>query len=413
MQPLVLEHNGYSASLDGITFDHDLDARIAAAVADEGTDARLLRDATGAIAHATMAEKILLLLAVKLANLVPEGGIWMNTQRPEWNDANNALVGNGLSMVTMAQLRRHLVFLAELFERRAEAEAEVSEAVRTWFSQTRRTFEKHVELLARPTVTDGQRRTLLDELQAAFERYRDRLHGAGLGASASVEVGEAAALCRTALRFVEHSLRANRRPDGLYHSYNLLALTDGAAKVEPLYEMLEGQVAILSSGLLTPKESLEVIDALFASKLFRADQESFLLYPERTLPGFLEKNRPTSAEVASSPLLQELVERGDHRLGISGIAHADQQHQAGPTHHTQREDPRHVQPPGLIAPALLRFRPRVGTPREQSGQRQRHRSAGDALHHRFAAHHASDPRRCHGLQGHAEPDHDRARISAA
>jgi hypothetical protein len=35
-----------------------------------------------------------------MSNFIPEGGIWMNTQRPEWNDANNALVGNGVSMVT-------------------------------------------------------------------------------------------------------------------------------------------------------------------------------------------------------------------------------------------------------------------------------------------------------------------------
>ena len=42
-----------------------------------------------------MTEKLLVLLLTKLTNLVPEGGIWMNTQRPEWNDANNALVGKG------------------------------------------------------------------------------------------------------------------------------------------------------------------------------------------------------------------------------------------------------------------------------------------------------------------------------
>ena len=34
----------------------------------------------------------------------------MNTQRPEWNDANNALVGNGVSMVTFYYLRRFLVY---------------------------------------------------------------------------------------------------------------------------------------------------------------------------------------------------------------------------------------------------------------------------------------------------------------
>ena len=42
-----------------------------------------------------LAEKLLTLLLAKLVNFVPEGGIWMNTQRPEWNDANNALVGKG------------------------------------------------------------------------------------------------------------------------------------------------------------------------------------------------------------------------------------------------------------------------------------------------------------------------------
>ena len=61
-----------------------------------GTDGRLLRDADGAVIHVTMVEKLLVLLLAKLTNLVPEGGIWMNTQRPEWNDANNALVGKGL-----------------------------------------------------------------------------------------------------------------------------------------------------------------------------------------------------------------------------------------------------------------------------------------------------------------------------
>jgi hypothetical protein len=35
----------------------------------------------------------------------------MNTQRPEWNDANNALAGYGLSMVTLYQLERYLSFV--------------------------------------------------------------------------------------------------------------------------------------------------------------------------------------------------------------------------------------------------------------------------------------------------------------
>ena len=52
----------------------------------------------------------------KITFLIPDGGIWLNTQRPEWNDANNATVGNGLSMVTTYYLRRYVLFLKQLID---------------------------------------------------------------------------------------------------------------------------------------------------------------------------------------------------------------------------------------------------------------------------------------------------------
>ncbi|MCP4427476.1 MAG: hypothetical protein GY803_23550, partial [Chloroflexi bacterium] len=93
-----------------IDFDAKRNEATETAVAQIGTDGRLCRNNDGHIIYATMTEKMLTLLLAKLANLVPEGGIWMNTQRPEWNDANNALVGKGLSVVTTAYLRRFIVF---------------------------------------------------------------------------------------------------------------------------------------------------------------------------------------------------------------------------------------------------------------------------------------------------------------
>jgi hypothetical protein len=57
-----------------------------------------------------------------------------------------------------------------------------------------------------------------------------------------------------------------------------------------LYEMLEGQVAVLGSGFLLPEEALDVLDALKKSKLFREDQYSYILYPNRELLPFMEKN---------------------------------------------------------------------------------------------------------------------------
>jgi len=48
------------------------------------------------------------------------------------------------------------------------------------------------------------------------------------------------AFCETSLEFIDHSIRANRREDGLYHAYNLMTATDDGVEITYLYEMLEG-----------------------------------------------------------------------------------------------------------------------------------------------------------------------------
>jgi hypothetical protein len=68
------------------------------------------------IYHVNFLEKILATVLAKLSNFIPETGIWLNTQRPEWNDANNALVGNGVSMVTLYYLRRFLKFFQGILD---------------------------------------------------------------------------------------------------------------------------------------------------------------------------------------------------------------------------------------------------------------------------------------------------------
>ena len=50
------------------------------------------------------------------------------------------------------------------------------------------------------------------------------------------------------------------------------------------------------------------------SALYRADQHSYILYPDRDLPGFLQKNRLNPELVKTSALLTELVEKGDTTL---------------------------------------------------------------------------------------------------
>ena len=94
-----------------VRFDRERHKLLMGRKAVMGGDGLLLRNGAGDLERATLAEKLLLPAATKLANLVPGGGIWMNTQRPEWNDANNALAGCGLSVVTAAYLHRYLALV--------------------------------------------------------------------------------------------------------------------------------------------------------------------------------------------------------------------------------------------------------------------------------------------------------------
>ncbi|MGL6122641.1 MAG: hypothetical protein ACRC1W_06385, partial [Shewanella sp.] len=51
-----------------------------------------------------------------------------------------------------------------------------------------------------------------------------------------------------------------------------------------------------------------------ASGMYRADQNTFTLYPDRALPGFMEKNCIGSAQVVANKWLTLMLERGDTRV---------------------------------------------------------------------------------------------------
>eukprot|EP00997_Jenningsia_sp_PLL12_P008966 NODE_582_length_1586_cov_958.108653_g478_i0.p1 GENE.NODE_582_length_1586_cov_958.108653_g478_i0~~NODE_582_length_1586_cov_958.108653_g478_i0.p1 ORF type:complete len:344 (-),score=95.10 NODE_582_length_1586_cov_958.108653_g478_i0:256-1287(-) len=72
--------------------------------------------------------------------------------------------------------------------------------------------------------------------------------------------------------------------------------------------MLEGQNAVLSSGRVLGAEAVKLLQSLRNSAMYRADQNSYTLYPDRQLKGFLEKAR-IPAELAASPSLQYALER--------------------------------------------------------------------------------------------------------
>jgi hypothetical protein len=305
-----LKKNPYNT----IEFNWDLEKEIASRVKDRGTDGKLILTSGGRVLQVTLTEKLLTLLLAKLVNFVPEGGIWMNTQRPEWNDANNALVGKGLSVVTLCYLRRTLVFCNELLQRSRLASASVSVEVQQLLVQIVHVLNEYRPLL-KGTFSDGQRLSMMDALGQAGSDYRWKYYSQGLSDEyTELSISTIIEFLDLALHYVEHSLRLNKRADNLYHSYNILQITDGEASISHLYEMLEGQVAILSSGMLSGEESLSLLKSLRKSALYRPDQHSYILYPDRTLPGFLEKNCLAPEHVHDLELITELERANDKTL---------------------------------------------------------------------------------------------------
>lgn len=266
----------------------------------------------------TMTEKLLITLLTKLSNLVPDAGVWMNTLRPEWNDANNALVGNGASMVTLCYMRRFVVFLQRLFDGMDTTYAVSREVVQFLYAILQAT-EQYMQATA--TLSDQARRQYTDAAGMAGEVYRNAAYAGFSGEKVELESEHIRLFLARILALLDRSIASNRRPDGLYHAYNLIRFEGThALTISHLYEMLEGQVAILSSGYLSPAEAADLLDAMRASALYREDQRSYMLYPNRTLPSFFQKNTLT-AEQASSPLVQRLLNTALFTRDCEGEVH--------------------------------------------------------------------------------------------
>ncbi len=300
---------------DTIEFDAELDTYLNEKKTQLGADGALLRDENYFIYKVNLVEKLLVTVLAKVANFIPEGGIWMNTQRPEWNDANNALVGNGVSMVTLYYLRRFLKFLEETVSKSDLDTVEISIELAVFFKEVLETLDTNKYILA-GKVSDKDRKTVLDGLGIAASTYRTNIYEKGFSSDKdTVSKADLLNFTKITLQYLEHSIAANKRADNLYHAYNLMTVENNKeVSISYLPEMLEGQVAVLSSGYLSSKESLDVLDGLKASALFRPDQYSYILYPNKELPRFSDKNNIAKKEVQKSALLKQLTKDGNSQI---------------------------------------------------------------------------------------------------
>ncbi|MBO5606626.1 MAG: hypothetical protein J5930_01885 [Treponema sp.] len=295
---------------NSLRFDKKLSDSMIELSAKYGSDKKLIQGDDGDVALVSFSAKVLQIVISKAANLVPGGGIWMNTQRPEWNDANNALAGWGLSVVTLCYLYRMLLFLIELYRDTNIQSFTLPAATAECFLSLGELYLKHSD--GKCITDDIQRKVFTDHAGLLFQKERDTFYASGYAGTSTKVSREQILETLLAIRnLIEKSIQSNRRDDGLFHTYNTLRIQGDKMKVLRLQEMLEGQVAVLSSNLLSPSQALSVVKALKSSKMFEERQHAYMLYPNKELPLFLEKNTISSDRVKN---LSSLLQRTENAI---------------------------------------------------------------------------------------------------
>ena len=193
------------------------------------------------------------------------------------------------------------------------------------FKDVSQTLHQHAHLLS-GKINDTDRKQILDGLGEAGSAYRTQIYKQPFsGTKQAISLEELAQFFDLSLRYLEHTIDANKRPDHMYHAYNLMTVEgEDAVSISYLSEMLEGQVGVLSARYLPAQAVVNLLDSMKQSKLFRADQYSYLLYPNKDLPGFLAKNKVPKESVAQSALLTQLVSDGHVDIlekDVAGVFH--------------------------------------------------------------------------------------------
>ena len=307
------------------TIEHlqDLENLVGARFKEFGADGKVVFSKNNDPYKANLAEKLLVPLFAKLSNFIPNGGIWLNTQRPEWNDANNALVGYGLSMVTVYYMRRYVSFLKDLLTKSGHEAFDISTEVFSFFIALNKIFDANKAVNS--NCTEQLRKKMVEELGLAGTEYRNNLYQNGFANKFdALKASDIYRFLATVLEYLDSTIKSNKKDNGLFHSYNLIDFKADGVNVLYLTDMLEGQVALLSSGLLSPAETVDLLDSLRNSGMYRADQNSFTLYPDKELPAFLEKNNIDAKKVGESAYLVKQLEMGDTSIvekDINGVIH--------------------------------------------------------------------------------------------
>ena len=293
-----------------IDFDFENHNKILNLVNELGSDGRLLLNKDKDVYHVTLCEKLLVLSLAKICNYVPGAGIWLNTQRPEWNDANNALVGNGCSMVTVYYLKRFLNFFKEIISQIKTKNINISSEVLFWFHEVDAEITKNKHK-SHTLCSDKERMNYVSGLGEIFENYREKIYSSGFSTFEKLSLNKLESFLSKICSQFNETIFDNRKDNGLFDAYNTINIDskNQSIDIKKLDLMLEGQVAGLSCESQKPYSTTSTLKSLFSSNLYRADMKSFILYPEKKITPFLNKNIIDPDHLKKSILLRKMVDQ--------------------------------------------------------------------------------------------------------
>jgi hypothetical protein len=203
--------------------------------------------------------------------------------------------------------------LQEIYGESKEQSYLVSAEVGDFLSDVADVVSSNIKI-ANQGFDETTRRAFVDGVGEAGSHFRSRVYHGFLDHKVEVHKALLLQFFDDTLHLIDQSIEANKRADNLFHAYNLVSFSAGKVKIRNLYEMLEGQVSVLSSGKLTTKEAIDLLDSLRNSALYRPDQNSYILYPNKRLPLFLEKNVVPQDALKRIPLLEKLVADGERTI---------------------------------------------------------------------------------------------------
>ena len=300
-----------------IVYDDKLNKIIEEKFNKVGADAKFLWKNEEDIIQVNLLEKLLVPLLIKMTNFVPSGGIWLNTQRPEWNDANNALAGYGLSIVTTCYIRRYINFLIKIVNKiDDEKSIIINEALYKLINNLILIYSKNDN---HEIHHDNKSKyNFVYSLGKASDEYREKIYSNDIAMKSCINKKTLIDLLNLFLSRVDMTLKINERKDGLIHSYNTLKINKNCLEIANLDLMLEGQVSILSCDYLSNSKALRLLNSLKNSELFCPERKSYLLYPNKKVTPFLEKNIINSNKLSDIPLLQTLIKNKNYNIIFPG-----------------------------------------------------------------------------------------------